>query len=202
MFSEPLMNENYIQEKITINVIWANVFGVIVLIVALALFGTLFAFLWNQKFVQEINLFIISGGNILQSLINFFIYMLLFIIGIILHEGIHGLFFALYSKNKFKSIKFGIMPKEKLFTPYCHCSEILRINYYRIAAIMPTIILGMLPVGISLIIGNVALLFFGTIFICAGCGDILMIMKLLKEKNNVLIYDLPDEAGFIIYRPK
>jgi len=202
MVKESLVNENYIQEKVIINIIWANIFGIIVFIIALVIFGILFAFLWNVKFAQETNLLNIPRGNILQSLLFFFIYMLILIIGIILHELIHGIVFARYAKNKYKSIKFGIMPKEKLFSPYCHCKEILRIDHYKMAIIMPTIILGIIPAVISLIIGNIMLLFFGIVFICAGGGDILMLMKILKEKNSDLVYDLPDEAGFIVYREK
>jgi len=94
------------------------------------------------------------------------------------------------------------MPKEKLFSPYCHCIEILKINHYRLAAIMPTIILGIIPVIISILIGHFLVFIFGTVFIATGSGDILMLLKMKNFKNNVLIYDLPDEAGFIVYKPK
>jgi hypothetical protein len=195
------IDENYSQEKIIINTVWANVCGIIVLIVTLAVFGTLFRLL-HENITEETKFSIYSiifGSK--EGLLNSFVFLLIMITGIIFHELIHGLFFALYSKNKFKSVKFGILPKEKLFTPYCHCKEKLKINHYRIAAIMPTIILGIIPAVISLNIGNIVLLVYGILFISAGSGDLLMIMKLIKEKNDVFIYDLPDDVGFIVYRP-
>jgi predicted nucleic acid-binding Zn ribbon protein len=188
MKDETFDKENFNEEKITINIIWANVFGLIVLLLALVLFGIPFIMLWNN--------------NISLSTINIIVYFVVFIIGIVIHEAIHGFFFVLFSKEKIKSIKFGIMPREKFYTPYCHCKEILSINHYRIAAIMPLIILGIIPVAVSLIYGNILLLLFGVTFISAGCGDLLMILKLIKEKKNAWIYDLPDDAGFIIYRSK
>ena len=193
-----IIEDNYLKEKKVINLIWANVFGIIVFIFAFVIFGIPYILLWYNK--GNIAFFTFSFFE--NSILNIILFIFIFVLGIFLHEFIHGIFFAKYSKNKFKSIKYGILPKEKLFTPYCHCMEILEINHYRVAAIMPTIILGIIPVIISFIIGNFSLLSFGILFITAGCGDILMLLKLVKEKKDILIYDLPDDAGFIIYRLK
>ena len=73
---------------------------------------------------------------------------------------------------------------------------------------MPLIIVGIIPVVLSLIIGSYPLLYFGTIFVSFGSGDLLMIIKLRKEKSNVFIKGLPNEKsltnkiGFTICRPK
>jgi len=194
---ESINEENYDKEKMAINIIRANIFGVIILISAIIIFGIPY-FLLNYKGISTFSVF----PGIENFFIRALIIVLIFIPGIIFHELIHGIFFAMFSKNKFKSVKFGIMPKEKLFSPYCHCKEIIKVNHYKIAAIMPLIILGLIPAGISLIIGNFLLLWFGIIFISAGCGDLLMVMKMIKEKSDALIYDLPDDAGFIVYRPR
>jgi hypothetical protein len=201
MDTELINDQIYIKEKVTINLVWANIFGIIVFIVALIVFSVPFFILSHYNKINPI-----LGNLKYESLKLFYINIaflaIIFIVGIILHEVIHGIFFIIYSKNKIKSIKFGILPKEKLFTPYCHCEEILKINHYRIAAIMPLVILGIIPAGISLIVGSYQLLFLGSLFICAGAGDLLMVVKIYKEKKNTLIFDLPDDAGFIIYRPE
>jgi len=188
---ETLDRENFDEEKIIINIKWANVFGLIVLLLALVLFGIPFFLLWREKMT-------LSSVNFL-SLTVYFVGLL---IGIVVHEAIHGLFFAVFSEEKFRAIKFGVLPKDKLFTPYCHCKEILYVNHYRIAAIMPLIILGIIPAAISLVFGNLLLLLLGVLFISAGSGDLLMVIKLFREKKNALIFDLPDDAGFIVYREK
>ena len=193
-----ILEDNYLKEKIIINLIWANIFGIIVFMFTCIIFGIPYILLWYNKGNFTFFTFSFFENNILNNI--FFVFI--FLLGIFLHEFIHGIFFAKYSKNKFKSIKYGILPKEKLFTPYCHCMEILEINHYRVAIIMPTIILGIIPVIISFVIGNFSLLTLGLIFITVGCGDILMLLKLIKEKKDILIYDLPDDAGFIIYRLK
>ena len=36
----------------------------------------------------------------------------------------------------------------------------------------------------------------------AGCGDILIWIKTLREKNDSLILDHPSEAGYYVYKLK
>ncbi|MCL2721762.1 MAG: metalloprotease family protein [Treponema sp.] len=198
MIKETINEDNYIKEKMSINIVWANIFAFIVILKSVIIFGIPYYIIWNYKGADAFTYTLFHENTILR----FFIILILFIISIFLHEIIHGIFFAVNSENKFKSIKYGIMPKEKLFSPYCHCVEILKINHYRFAVIMPTIILGIIPIIVSLIIGHFLVFIFGVVFIAAGSGDILMLLKMKKLKNNVLIYDLPDEAGFIVYKPK
>jgi hypothetical protein len=121
---------------------------------------------------------------------------------IIAHEGLHALPGVFFSKKGFKSVKLGFLSYKKLFSPFCHVKEVLRINHFRVICVLPMIILGIIPATISLIIGNVSLMIVATIMILAGLGDFSFIWKLRKEKGDDFVYDLPDEAGFIIFRKK
>jgi len=198
MENEIFLEENYIKEEITVNIVWANIFGVIVLVMAILLFGIPFYFLWHENFtnIQIINL----PNQSIMAVKNLAIFLLFFFTLIFIHELIHGIFFFIFVKNKIKSIKFGIMPADKLFTPYCHCREKLRIDHYRIAIMMPLIIMGIIPSIFSMIIGNQFLLFLGIICIMAACGDILIFLKTLRQKRDSWIFDHPTEAGFFIYK--
>ena len=194
------LEENYVKEHVIINIKWANIFGIIVLAIAIVLFGIPFYLFWHQGYPASEIVTVNATLSLLERIINIAIVLLILIIGIIAHELIHGIVFAIYSENKFKSIKFGIMPASKLFSPYYHCNEVLNIKHYRIALIMPTILLGIIPALISIFIGNIFLLFWGTIFIMAGGGDILMFVKLLKEKKDNWVLDHPSEAGYYVYK--
>jgi hypothetical protein len=202
MENEDFLEENYIKEEIIINIVWANIFSIIVLIIAILLFGIPFYFLWHEKIIniQIINPMKISLDQIIFIGKYLAIYLLVLVSIVFFHELIHGIFVLIYAKNGFKSIKFGIMPAEKLFTPYCHCKEKLKIEHYRIVIIMPLIIMGIIPAIISIIIGNLFLIFFGIICIMAACGDILIFLKTLKQEKDSLIFDHPTEAGFYIYK--
>jgi hypothetical protein len=198
-----LIEENYTKEKVIVNIIWANLFGLIVLIIALIIFGIPYLLLWHDSILNVNFVFYnISRDKLLLSLINIGLNCLILLLGIILHEFIHGIFFAIFSENKFKSVKYGIMPAEKLFSPYCHCEEILNINHYQIAIIMPLILLGIIPAIVSIFTGNTLLAFWGIIFIVAASGDILISIKTLKEKKDSLIFDHPSEAGYYVYKLK
>jgi len=194
------IEENHIKEEVKISAVWANVFAFIILAIAVVLFGIPFFMIWLRNVPTER---LVNTSMSLQTrLINIAIGFSVLILGFIAHELIHGVFFALFADNRFKSIKFGIMPASKLFTPYCHCNEKLMINHYRIAAIMPLVILGIVPAVISIIIGNLLLLYFGILFTMAAAGDILMFIKLMKEKKDTWIFDSPTDIGYDVYRKR
>ena len=187
------MLENYEKEEVIINIVWANVLAIIMIIPIIIIFGIPYFFIWKETVVSSI------GASSSSSRFWFLPFL---IGGIILHELIHGIFFAMFAKEGFKSIKFGIMPASKLFTPYCHCKEPLKLNHYRLAAIMPLIILGIIPTIISICIGSLFLFALGIIFITAAGGDILLFQKTLKESKDSLIFDHPSEIGYYLYRLK
>ena len=181
--------EKYKKEKMTINMYWANIFGILLFIPTILIFGLPFYFMWKSEFQLE---------NFLPSAWSSLIGFLALILGIIAHELIHGIMWAKFAKNGFKSIKFGIM--WKMITPYCHCKEPLKVSHYLIGSIMPAIILGFIPAILAIIIGNLGLLIFGIIFIVAACGDFLVIYSLRKESKETLVEDHPSEVGFYVYR--
>lgn len=126
------------------------------------------------------------------SLLAYFV--LLIPILIVLHELIHGLFFALYSKSKFRKISFGIMWKH--LAPYCHCEEAIKAKHYGVALLMPTILLGFAPFFIGFIIGNFFAVFVGIMMIMAGMGDFMAFALLLKVPGDTLVIDHPNKVGF------
>lgn len=183
--------DNYSKEKLTINALWVNVFSLLVLILAIIIFGIPFYFLWRN----EINI-----ESIINDFYSSFIWVSLaaLVIGIIVHELIHGLIFALFAKNGFRSIKFGVL--WKALALYCHCREPLIVKQYMVAVIAPAIILGFIPTIVAFFIGNIWLLIFGIIFIATASGDFLIVSLLKKENPNDFVEDHPSEMGCIIYR--
>ena len=176
--------ENYEKEKRTINLYTANGVALAITGAAAVLFGIPFYFIWGLAF----------SFSIQQSLL----FVLLFIVGIIIHELIHGFFFGLFTKNGFKSIRFGVM--RQMLTPYCHCKEPLKIKHYFLGALMPALLLGVVPAVISLFIGSGLLLLLGVIFTGAAAGDFMVVWILRKEHPETYVQDHPSEAGCFVYR--
>ncbi len=127
-----------------------------------------------------------------KEFMRLFIYVL--ILGIILHELLHGITWALFSKKGFKSIKFGLNG----ITPYCHCKEPLKAKYYRLGGIMPLIIMGIIPSVVGIILGNGLFLSFGIFFSWTAGGDIISLFMLRKLDENTMVYDHPHKMGFYI----
>ena len=187
--------ENYKKEKLTIDLVWANVFGVLILIPIGLLFGLPFYFIWKPQL--DIKQYLDSTGPLGAGL-GFLLIFGILILGIVLHELIHGIIWAKFAKEGFKSIKFGVL--WEMLTPYCHCKEALNVRQYIIGAIAPAIILGIIPAIIAIMTGNLGLLIFGMLFTMAAGGDFLIINLIRKESSSDLVQEHPSEAGCFIYR--
>jgi hypothetical protein len=187
--------EDYSKEKMTINLVWANVFGLLIFIPVALVFGVPYFLIWKEQF---------SIKRIIESVspdflgLGFLLIFVIMIFGIIVHELIHGLFWSRYTKQGFKSIKFGVL--WQMLTPYCHCKEPLKVKHYILGAIAPAIILGIIPSLLAILIGNSGLLVFGMFFTVAAAGDFLIIRLIWKENREDFVLDHPSEAGCYIYR--
>ena len=127
-------------------------------------------------------------------------YVIVFFVLIVVHEGIHGLFWSFYSDHGIKDIEFGFIVKS--LTPYCTCSSPLKKHHYIIGTFMPMFLLGICVMIVSIFISNPMLLGLGALNTLAGAGDILVICKLLafntKGKDVVLI-DHPYDCGLVVF---
>ena len=195
MSNETFLPENYVKEEFELNGNKARLLGLFILLICVIIFGIPFYFLWPEN----IQLF---QGNIEwhRRLINIGIFVLCAIIGIIVHELIHGFFAAIFNKNGFKSIKFGVLPSRGM--AYCANTEILRKDKYIIGLIMPGILLGIIPSLISIMLGNLYVLIFGILFTLAACGDLLLLMEIRKLKKDSWIEDkiFNNEVKINIYK--
>ena len=189
------MIENYKKEELTIDMATAQFTAIAYFIFFAIIFGVSYYFLWARNFTLEsykkivINL---GGANFPKVSACIFI-------GIIAHELIHGVTWAVFAKKKIKSISFGVV--WKYLTPYCHCNEPLLVKQYILGGIMPGIILGICPSIMAIVLGNYPLLLFRIIFSGAAGGDFMTVNILRKESMNSLVQDHPTKIGCYIYRP-
>lgn len=141
--------------------------------------------------------------HIIKSKITFiriFFSLFLAIIGILVHELIHGIFFSKYASHGFKSIKFGVL--WKTLTPYCHCKEPLKVKHYIVGVLAPLFVVGVLPAILGIVLGNLGLTIFGVFFSGAAAGDIMIYNLIKKENPEDYVQDHPSEAGCYIFREK
>ena len=192
--------DGYTKEKVQFNMLWVNIFSIIIFILFALVFGIPFHFIWGD--IYNFNLIPNQEMGLQTRIVNIVILIIPLFIGTVLHELIHGIFYAIFAKNGFKSIKFGT--KLKFGVAYCICKELMQIKKINIAVIMPAIILGFIPAILSLILGNQFLLFYGVLFIMGGAGDFLLIYRLLKEDKEDYFLDLfgPEKYSYIYRKIK
>ena len=196
--------EKYAKEEVTLNIARLHIFGLFVLVATVLLFGLPFYYIWPgeiQKVIDTLrhNYAMDSQERLIMGVKNLAICLAIVLPLIVIHELLHGLFYSIFSENRFKSLKFGFVPKKLI--AYCDCTEVLRINHFIIGAIMPLILMGLIPTIISLFIGNIILLYWGMLLIAVSYVDLWGVLKLLKEKKDGwIIFNSPEMAG-TIYRP-
>ncbi|MDO5519019.1 MAG: DUF3267 domain-containing protein [bacterium] len=183
------MEQNgYVKMDLTIGIVKANFLAVIVMLPIMILFRLIYL----ARVKGEIS-------------VNFGSPELLLFLGvslglIVLHELIHGVTWAYMAKEGFQSIEFGIV--WKMLTPYCTCSSELKKKQYILGAMMPTIVVGMLPVVIGIVLNLPFFYLIGQFMILGGGGDALIILQLLRHKENgkeCVYLDHPYELGIVVF---
>ena len=179
--------QGYARVDLTVGIVFANVVAIVVMVVLFAIALPTFLMLHPECD------FVLS----LQSL-------LIFIVAIFaltaVHELIHGLTWSFFAPGGFKDIEFGIMKDS--FTPYCTCGAPLAKGPYILGALMPLIVLGIIPTIVAYATGSMLLLYIGIVMIAAAMGDVLIVIEILRHKTDateILLFDHPTEAGSVIF---
>lgn len=197
---EQIEKEGYVKEAHTIDMWDANKYGCSMMFPAFLFYAVPYILIWRQHL--SVDFFLGFAGDwglspMWNGVVHGIIPILVIVVGIVLHELIHGIFWSIYAKNGWKSIKFGIMKEH--FTPYCHCKEPLKVKHYIIGAVMPLIILGIIPGVVAWFNGNWPLLLFGFFFTISAIGDMMIINLVRKLDKDTYVQDHPSEAGYYVF---
>lgn len=135
-----------------------------------------------------------SVDRILLSEIGFLDLAIVFALMIILHEGIHGMFFWFYTREP---PRFGL----KLLYAYAAAPDwYIRRNPFIWVGLSPLILIsifGLIAILWAPVSWIIALILFLTVNAAGSMGDVFIVFKLLSQKGEVLIQDMGD--SFTIY---
>ena len=185
---QELTKQGYQKKDLTISVLTANIMAVIVMLPVIVLFYCMYFTINRESFTFYIDI------------VDAIIFLLYIAALIAVHEGIHGITWALFAKEHFRSIEFGVI--WGMLTPYCTCKTELTKGQYILGGIMPTIIVGILPAIIAVICNYPWLFQISLCMIVGGGGDVLIILKLLLYKANgkdSKYMDHPYKAGLVVF---
>ena len=126
---------------------------------------------------------------------DFLWFLLAYVVGIIVHELIHGLAWLAVTRQSFSHLAFGVMAG----AVYCHIDVPMRKRTYVFGAVMPLVLLGIIPTIVAIIVGSLFWLILGVMFTTCAIGDIMIVWKIRREPADSLIYDHPTAAGCVVY---
>ena len=136
---------------------------------------------------------ILHGREKMETTWGFVLLLAVILLGVVVHELIHGLAWVIFGRKAFSAIKFGF--QWKTLTPYAHLKEPVEVNAYRMGGFMPGFILGILPYIMSIVLGNGNLFWFGLIHTAAAGGDWLILWLIRNVRAGSLVEDHPSNAG-------
>jgi len=116
---------------------------------------------------------------------------------IIIHELVHGSTWKFVTGYPWSAFKYGVL--WKVLTPYCHAKIPMTIQPYRIGAMMPLVLTGILPWIIAIVLQNTVLAIISAGMISAAVGDIYIWSTLRGLPDDTLVSDHPSQAGCIVY---
>jgi Protein of unknown function (DUF3267). len=131
----------------------------------------------------------------LISPMNGFLFVGLFIAGVVVHEGIHGLGYA-WGGAAWAEIEFGF--NWSGFAPYAHCTAPLRCGPYQWAIVLPGFVLGALPSAVGLIAGHWGTTLFAFAMLAAAGGDGLLLWTLRHVPQGAWVQDHPRKMGALV----
>ncbi len=185
-----LVSQGYEEKDLTISVVYANVMALVLTLPIVIIFLVLFT-------IRNIELMMNLGT---RSIIDAVLSIVCVLVLVVVHELIHGATFAIFAKSHWKAISFGYIAE--YMTPYCCCNEPLLKWQYALGAIMPTVLLGIIPLIIAVFTGSLFLFGVGALMTMAGGGDLTIVCKLLarKEGGRECIYlDHPYKVGLVCF---
>lgn len=185
---EELERGGYTKTELTISVVKANI-------------GALYGLIMTVPFIV-IYVLRYEGADFGRSRISAssgLTVLALLLLLTVVHELIHGVTWSRFTKS-FKDIEFGVI--WKYLTPYCTCSEPLGKWQYITGALMPGLLLGIVPCIIGCIATDILFLAAGVLMTIAAGGDILIAKMILgnKASKTALYLDHPTEVGLVVFQ--
>ncbi|MFP7170684.1 DUF3267 domain-containing protein [Terribacillus sp. 7520-G] len=151
----------------------------------------------GMLFAATFSYLLIHGFEFHISLSGIAVIFLLTIIGIILHELLHGVGFVVFGHVKPNQVKYGFSMKDG--AAYAHCMTPITLRAYRMALLLPVILTGLVPLLFSYMTGNGILLTVSVILTAGGVGDWIIFRSLTKYEARQFVMDHPTEVGYFIY---
>jgi hypothetical protein len=141
-----------------------------------------------------------GAGSVGRALDAFFhqpwMWVSALVLGIVIHELVHGVAWALRARQPLSIIRFGI--NWKALAPHAQCTVPLPASIYRFGAAAPGVLLGVVPAMAGALGGSGAVAVFGWLMILGAGGDLVVLWLIRSLRGGVLVRDHPTRAGCVV----
>jgi len=120
-------------------------------------------------------------------------------LGIVVHEGVHAVVWVMAGHGAWKRLRFGW--NWRALAPFAHYMDPLPATVYRLGAVAPLILLGIVPALIGTLGGWPAVAAFGWMLTAGAAGDLAVLWLLRGVPAGALLTDHPSRAGCLVHAP-
>ena len=113
--------------------------------------------------------------------------------GVMAHELIHALTWSAFARRPLSAIQFGFQWRS--VSPYAHPRDPMPVGPYRAGAVMPALLMGLLPGALAIATGASLLMAWSLVFTLAAGGDLVVLWLLRGVEAGRLVEDHPTRAG-------
>lgn len=113
--------------------------------------------------------------------------------GVVMHELIHAVTWAVFARRPLRAIRFGF--EWRSVAPYAHPRAPMPVSAYRAGAAMPAVVMGLVPAGIAIATGSSLLIALSLLFTLAAGGDLVVLWLLRGVEPGRLVEDHPTRVG-------
>lgn len=142
-----------------------------------------------------LHLYVWGGSSLALPTGSTLILLAAFIVGVVAHELLHGIGFMLGGASR-EEVDFGI--HWHVLSPYAHCSIPLRAGPYRLALVLPALVLGLLPTMVGLLLGEFWVVFFGAVMMTVAGGDAAVLWAMRNVPKTAWVRDHPSDIGCLV----
>ncbi|MGN6391435.1 MAG: DUF3267 domain-containing protein [Gemmatimonadales bacterium] len=130
------------------------------------------------------------------GLLDPWILLLAVLPGIAAHELIHAVAWAAAARRPFAAMELGV--RWRSLAPYAHPREPVPARAYRIGAVMPLLVVGIVPSLAAIALGAPRLMAWGLFFVFTAGGDVLVLWLIRGVPGGRLVEDHPTRVGCVV----
>ena len=115
------------------------------------------------------------------------------IVSVVVHEGLHAVGFRVAGRAPREAVHFGI--HRPTLSPFAGCRVPLPAGAYRVAVLLPAIVLGVAPVAAGLATGAAWATAWGAFMLLTAGGDFVALWAMRSVPSTARVLDHPERVG-------